>query len=63
MERSSRSVRPTPSSLARAEAGGLLPRDLLDGHRSFQPFDAIDDLLRTGPTMINVNDFRAVLVA
>ena len=53
----------TPSSLARAEAGGLLPRDLLDGHRSFQPFDTIDDLLWTGPTMINVNDFRAVLIA
>ncbi len=53
----------TPSSLARAEAYGLLPRDLLDSHRSFQLFDAIGDLLRTGPTMTNVNDFRAVLIA
>ena len=53
----------TPSSLARAEAHGLLPRDLLDGHQSFHLFDAIGDLLRTGPTMTNVNDFRAVLIA
>ena len=53
----------TPSSLAPAEAGGLLPRDLLDGHRGLQPFDAIGDLLRTGPTMTNVNDFRAVPIA
>ncbi len=53
----------TPSSLARAEACGLPPRDLLDSHRSFELFDAIGDLLRTGPTMTNVNDFRAVLIA
>ena len=39
----------TPFSLLRAKASGPLPRDLLDGHRSFQLFDAIGDLLRTGP--------------
>ncbi len=52
----------TPSSLRRADASGLLPRDLLDGHRSYQLFDAIGDLVRPGPTMTNVNDFRAVLI-
>jgi len=26
-------------------------------------FDAAGDLIRTGPTLTNVNDFRAILIA
>ena len=53
----------TPSSLQRAESAGLAPRDLLDAHQSYRLFDALGDLVVTGPTLTNVNDFRAVLVA
>jgi hydroxypyruvate reductase len=52
-----------PDTLARARAVGLDPRAILDGHDSYRLFDAIGDLIRTGPTLTNVNDFRAVLVA
>ena len=53
----------TPDTLARARAAGLDPRAVLDGHDSYSLFDAIGDLIRTGPTLTNVNDVRAVLVA
>jgi hydroxypyruvate reductase len=53
----------TPDTLARARAAGLNPRATLDGHDSYSLFDAIGDLIRTGPTLTNVNDIRAVLVA
>ena len=36
---------------------------LLQAHDSYTLFDAVGDLLRTGPTLTNVNDFRAILVA
>ncbi|WP_425532314.1 MOFRL family protein [Aromatoleum buckelii] len=52
----------TPDSLKRAWAKGIRPRDRLadnDGH-SF--FEALGDSLVTGPTLTNVNDFRAILV-
>lgn len=52
----------TPDSLARAWALGLRPKDLLsnnDGHRFFE---AIGDSVITGPTLTNVNDFRAILI-
>ena len=52
-----------PDTLARARAAGLDPRAVLDGHDSYSLFDAIGDLIRTGPTLTNVNDVRAVLVA
>ena len=53
----------TPDTLARARAAVLDPRAVLDGHDSYGLFDAIGDLIRTGPTLTNVNDVRAVLVA
>ncbi len=53
----------SPSTLARARAAGLDPRAVLDGHDSYRLFDAIGDLIRTGPTLTNVNDFRAILIA
>jgi glycerate 2-kinase len=52
-----------PDTLARASAAGLLPRALLDAHDSYRLFDGIGDLIRTGPTLTNVNDIRAILVA
>jgi glycerate 2-kinase len=37
-------------------------RSFLDGHDSYSYFQAIGDLIITGPTLTNVNDFRAILV-
>lgn len=51
-----------PDLLARAAAQGLTPRRALDDHDSHTLFDATGDLLRTGPTLTNVNDFRAILI-
>lgn len=52
----------TPDSLARARAAGLDPRAVLAQHDSYGLFAAIGDLVRTGPTLTNVNDLRAILV-
>ena len=52
----------TPDSLARADALGVKPREHLDRHDSFAWFEALGDLLVTGPTYTNVNDFRALLI-
>jgi glycerate 2-kinase len=51
-----------PDTLARARAAGLDPAALLAAHESYRLFDALGDLVRTGPTLTNVNDFRAILV-
>lgn len=51
-----------PDSLARARAAGLDPRAVLARHDSWGLFSALGDLVETGPTLTNVNDFRAVLV-
>ena len=51
-----------PDSLDRAWALGLRPKDSLannDGHGFFQ---ALGDSVITGPTLTNVNDFRALLI-
>ncbi len=53
----------TPDTLARARAAGLDARAVLARHDSYSLFDAIGDLVRTGPTLTNVNDVRAILVA
>jgi len=53
----------TPDTLARARAAGLDAAALLAGHDSFSLFDALGDLIRTGPTLTNVNDLRAILIA
>ncbi|MDB6454521.1 glycerate kinase type-2 family protein [Falsirhodobacter sp. 20TX0035] len=51
-----------PDTLARATAMGLDAGAMLRGHDSETLFGALDDLMRTGPTRTNVNDFRAVLI-
>jgi glycerate 2-kinase len=53
----------TPDSLNRALALGLDARAMLAGHDSHGFFGAIGDLIITGPTLTNVNDIRAILIA
>ncbi|MBL8419657.1 MAG: glycerate kinase, partial [Dechloromonas sp.] len=53
----------TPSTLKRAWAKGINPRDSLDANDGHGFFGALGDALVTGPTLTNVNDFRAILVA
>ncbi len=52
----------TPDTLARAQARGLKLAEHLDRNDAYGYFDAIGDLLVTGPTHTNVNDFRALLI-
>jgi hydroxypyruvate reductase len=52
----------TPDTLARVRAKGLDPRGMLASHDSHSLFDAVGDLIRTGPTLTNVNDVRAILI-
>ena len=52
-----------PDTLSRAQALGLNPAKLLASHDSYSCFAALDDLLVTGPTRTNVNDYRAILIA
>jgi hydroxypyruvate reductase len=49
-------------TMSRAHAAGLDPQALLDGNDSYRLFGALDDLIVTGPTRTNVNDFRAILI-
>jgi len=52
----------TPDTLARARSHGLHAADHLQRHDSYPFFEAIGDLVKTGPTLTNVNDFRAILI-
>ena len=52
----------TPDSLERARALGLSARALLADNDAHRFFRALGDQVVTGPTLTNVNDFRAVLV-
>lgn len=52
----------TPDTLARAAACGMRVADHLDRNDAYGYFAALGDLLVTGPTHTNVNDFRAILV-
>ena len=51
-----------PDTLARAAAAGLDARVLLDDNDAWTFFDALGDLVVTGPTRTNVNDFRALVL-
>jgi hydroxypyruvate reductase len=51
-----------PTTLRRAQALGLKLQDHLDRNDAYPYFAALNDLVTTGPTHTNVNDFRAVLV-
>ncbi len=52
-----------PDSWSRGHALGLSPREMLGRNDAFSWFDALGDLVVTGPTRTNVNDFRALLIA
>ena len=52
----------TPDSLARAWALGMSPLERLDNNDGHGFFEALGDSVRTGPTLTNVNDFRAILI-
>ncbi|MEM1038019.1 MAG: glycerate kinase [Pseudomonadota bacterium] len=52
----------TPDTLKRARALGLDPQAMLNGHDSYTFFEALGDLIVTGPTLTNVNDFRAIWI-
>jgi glycerate 2-kinase len=52
-----------PDTLARARAKGLDAARFLAAHDSYSFFAALDDLVVTGPTLTNVNDIRAILIA
>ncbi|NTV87039.1 MAG: glycerate kinase, partial [Burkholderiaceae bacterium] len=52
----------TPDTLARAGSAGLKIDSFLDRNDAYGYFSALGDLLVTGPTHTNVNDFRAILV-
>jgi hydroxypyruvate reductase len=51
-----------PDTLARAWAQGLRPRDELANNNGHGFFEQLGDSVRTGPTLTNVNDFRAILI-
>ena len=51
-----------PDSLARALARGLDAKRMLADNDGYRFFSEIGDLVITGPTLTNVNDFRAILI-
>lgn len=51
-----------PDTLGRADAAGLKTASFLDRNDSYAYFAALGDLVTTGPSYTNVNDFRAILV-
>ncbi|KPQ14721.1 MAG: hydroxypyruvate reductase TtuD [Rhodobacteraceae bacterium HLUCCO18] len=52
-----------PETLARARAVGIEPEDALARNDAHSFFAAIGGQVVTGPTLTNVNDFRAILIA
>ena len=52
----------TPDTLARARAAGEDAAARLAANDAYGFFAALDDLVTTGPTLTNVNDFRAIVV-
>ncbi len=52
-----------PTTLSRAQALGLDARAYLDNNDAYSFFEALGDLVMTGPTLTNVNDFRAIVIA
>jgi hydroxypyruvate reductase len=51
-----------PDSIARAAAAGIDAKTALADNDGYGFFAALGDLVVTGPTLTNVNDFRAILV-
>lgn len=51
-----------PDSLARLRAAGIDPAARLADNDAWTVFDRLGDLVVTGPTLTNVNDFRALYI-
>jgi glycerate 2-kinase len=51
-----------PDTLARAATGAIDAKALLADNDGYTFFSRLDDLVVTGPTFTNVNDFRAILI-
>ena len=52
----------TPSTLERSRQAGVDPVAALAANDAYRLFAALGDLVITGPTRTNVNDFRALLI-
>jgi len=52
----------TPDSLARADRTGLSAKRLAANNDSYSFFSVLGDLVVTGPTRTNVNDYRVILI-
>jgi hydroxypyruvate reductase len=53
-----------PTTFARAAAAGLAaPENYLNNNNTYEFFDRVGDLIRTGPTNTNVGDLQVILVA
>ena len=50
------------TTVTRAQSAGESLQAQLEGHNSHQFFKAIGDLIITGPTNTNVNDFRVIVI-
>ena len=53
----------TPDTLARARSRGLDAKRMLAANDAYSFFAPLGDLVVTGPTRTNVNDYRAILIA
>ncbi len=51
-----------PTILSQGQNHGLKASDLLAAHDSYSFFEGVEALVTTGPTLTNVNDFRAILI-
>lgn len=51
-----------PTTLARAAQAGLNAKAYLSNNNGYSFFEGINDLVITGPSLTNVNDFRAILI-
>ena len=51
-----------PDTLSKGRGVGLDGAAMLDNNDAYSFFAALDDLIITGPTLTNVNDFRCILI-
>ena len=51
-----------PDSLQRAKVNDLYPKLMLENNDAYTFFSSLENLIISGPTRTNVNDFRAILV-
>ena len=51
------------TTIARAVAAGLVPDRFLADNNAYAFFDALGDLIHTGPTGTNVGDLQIILIA